>query len=133
MLSVQNLHAYYGRAHILHGVSLEARAGEVVALLGRNGVGKTTTLKTIVGLLKPSAGSVQLDGTPITSLSPEERARRAAWVGAVTDDDDERGVGLGNRVDADGQRVYFARAHDREGINDVLGAPDVEQLRRKTG
>ena len=55
MLQVEGLHAYYGRAHILHGVSLEARAGEVVALLGRNGAGKSTTMKAIMGLVPPAA------------------------------------------------------------------------------
>ena len=58
MLSLKDLHAYYGRAHILHGVSLEAAAGEVVALLGRNGAGKSTVMKAIMGLLPPASGEV---------------------------------------------------------------------------
>ena len=60
MLLVKDLHAYYGRAHILHGVSLEASAGEVVALLGRNGAGKSTAMKTIMGLVPAAKGEVTL-------------------------------------------------------------------------
>jgi branched-chain amino acid transport system ATP-binding protein len=52
MLSVQGIHTYYGKSHILQGVSLEINEGEVVALLGRNGVGKTTTLKSIMGITR---------------------------------------------------------------------------------
>jgi len=75
MLSVKNLHAYYGRAHILQGVSLEANAGEVVALLGRNGAGKSTALKAIMGLVPPSAGEVSFAGTRIERLPPYRIAR----------------------------------------------------------
>jgi branched-chain amino acid transport system ATP-binding protein len=75
MLVVRDLHAYYGRAHILHGVSLEARAGEVVALLGRNGAGKSTTLKTIMGLVPAAAGEVSFCGTRIERLPPHRIAR----------------------------------------------------------
>ena len=58
MLTLDNVHTYYGKSHILHGVSIEVRAGEVVGLLGRNGVGKSTTLKTVMGLVRPSEGRV---------------------------------------------------------------------------
>ena len=75
MLSVKDLHAYYGRAHILHGVSLEAHAGEVVALLGRNGAGKTTAIKTIMGLVPPAQGEVSFDGQRIDRLPPYRIAR----------------------------------------------------------
>lgn len=75
MLSVKNLHAFYGRAHILHGVSLEARAGEVVALLGRNGAGKSTALKAIMGLVPPAEGEVTFDGRRIERLLPYRIAR----------------------------------------------------------
>jgi branched-chain amino acid transport system ATP-binding protein len=70
MLAVSDLHAHYGQAHILDGVSLEARAGEVVALLGRNGAGKSTTLKAIMGLVAPSQGQVSFDGQRIERLPP---------------------------------------------------------------
>ena len=75
MLLVKDLHAYYGRAHILHGLSLEARAGEVVALLGRNGAGKTTAIKTIMGLVPPAQGEVSFSGRRIDRLPPYRIAR----------------------------------------------------------
>jgi branched-chain amino acid transport system ATP-binding protein len=75
MLLVKNLHAYYGRAHILHGVSLEARAGEVVALLGRNGAGKSTAMKAIMGLVPPAEGEVSFADVRIERLPPYRIAR----------------------------------------------------------
>ncbi|HYC64875.1 MAG TPA: ABC transporter ATP-binding protein [Reyranellaceae bacterium] len=75
MLSVTDLHAHYGRAHILDGVSLEARAGEVVALLGRNGAGKSTTLKAIMGLVPPTQGAVAFEGWRIDGMAPYRVAR----------------------------------------------------------
>ena len=75
MLSVKDLHAYYGRAHILHGVSLEAEAGEVVALLGRNGAGKSTAMKAIMGLVPPARGDVRFAGRRIDRLAPYRIAR----------------------------------------------------------
>ena len=75
MLTVTNLHAYYGRAHILDGISLEAKAGEVVALLGRNGAGKSTAMKAIMGLVPPARGEVIFAGTRIDRLPPYRIAR----------------------------------------------------------
>jgi branched-chain amino acid transport system ATP-binding protein len=75
MLSVADLHAFYGRAHILQGVSLEARPGEVVALLGRNGAGKSTAMKAIMGLVPPAGGEVSFDGRRIDRLPPYKIAR----------------------------------------------------------
>src|SRR5471032_3039839 len=75
MLQVTDLHAYYGRAHILQGVSLEARAGEVVALLGRNGAGKSTAMKAIMGLVPPAQGEVSFAGKRIDRLPPYRIAR----------------------------------------------------------
>jgi branched-chain amino acid transport system ATP-binding protein len=75
MLSVKDLHAFYGRAHILQGVSLEAHAGEVVALLGRNGAGKSTALKAIMGLVPPAQGEVSFEGQRIERLPPYRIAR----------------------------------------------------------
>jgi branched-chain amino acid transport system ATP-binding protein len=75
MLAVKDLHAYYGRAHILQGISLEADAGEVVALLGRNGAGKSTALKAIMGLVPPAEGEVSFAGTRIDRLPPYRIAR----------------------------------------------------------
>lgn len=75
ILEVRDLHAFYGRAHILHGVSLEARPGEVVALLGRNGAGKSTTMKAIMGLVPPARGEVRFEGRRIERLPPYRIAR----------------------------------------------------------
>ncbi|PHK96691.1 ABC transporter ATP-binding protein [Pseudoroseomonas rhizosphaerae] len=75
MLAVEGLHAHYGRAHILHGVSLAVGAGEVVCLLGRNGAGKSTTMKAIMGLVPPSAGTVRLEGRDLAGQPPHAIAR----------------------------------------------------------
>jgi branched-chain amino acid transport system ATP-binding protein len=75
ILTVTELHAYYGRAHILHGVSLSMARGEVVALVGRNGAGKSTTMKAIMGLVPPARGQVQFDGHAIAGREPFETAR----------------------------------------------------------
>ena len=75
LLSVAGLHTYYGKSHILHGVSLEVGRGEVVGLLGRNGVGKSTTLKAIAGLIHASAGEVTFEGRPIGRLASHQVAR----------------------------------------------------------
>ena len=75
MLLVKDLHAYYGRAHILQGVTLEAQAGEVVALLGRNGAGKSMAMKAIMGLVPPARGEVSFGGARIDRLPPYRIAR----------------------------------------------------------
>ncbi len=84
LVKVVDIHTYYGKSHILHGVSLEVGRGEVVGLVGRNGVGKTTTLKAIMGLVPPREGSVLLEGEPITRL-PSYRVARLG-VGYVPED-----------------------------------------------
>src|SRR6202163_2605260 len=70
-LSLTNVHAFYGDSHILHGVSFSLQPGGVLALLGRNGAGKTTCISTIVGFLKPREGEIRLYGESIEGLSPE--------------------------------------------------------------
>jgi branched-chain amino acid transport system ATP-binding protein len=75
LIRVEDVHTYYGKSHILHGVSLKIGAGEVVGLLGRNGVGKSTTLKTIMGIVQPSHGTVLFSGNAITGLAPHKLAR----------------------------------------------------------
>ena len=76
MLTLDGVHTFYAKSHILHGVSLEVRPGEVVGLLGRNGVGKSTTLKTIMGLVHPAQGSITFEGKPIAGIPPYRLARR---------------------------------------------------------
>ena len=75
MLSVQGLNVSYGDSQVLWDVALQVPPGQVVCLLGRNGVGKTTFLKSLMGLLKPWAGTITFNGKSITSLSPDRRAR----------------------------------------------------------
>jgi len=73
MLKIDTLHQYYGGSHILRGLSFEAKVGEVTCLLGRNGVGKTTLLRCLMGLVQAREGSVQWEGKPITTLKPQQR------------------------------------------------------------
>ncbi len=75
MLQVSDLNVYYGESHILRGVDLSIAPGKMVCLIGRNGVGKTTLLKTIMGLLSPRTGNVNLAGETITKKTPDQRAR----------------------------------------------------------
>lgn len=75
MLEVKDIHSHYGKSHILHGVSLELKEGELVCLLGRNGVGKSTTLKSIMGIVRPTQGSILFDGRELIGRQPYEIAR----------------------------------------------------------
>ena len=84
MLEVAGLHACYGRAQILADVGLVLRPGEVLALLGRNGAGKSTTLKAIIGLVRPAAGAITFEGRPIQGLPPHAICRRG--LGYVPED-----------------------------------------------
>ena len=76
MLAVEDIHTYYGDSYVLHGVSLTVSEGSVVALLGRNGAGKTTSLKSIMGVVPPRKGRILLKGEPITGRRPHAIARR---------------------------------------------------------
>jgi branched-chain amino acid transport system ATP-binding protein len=75
LLRVDGIHTFYGKSHILHGVSLEVGRGEVVGLLGRNGVGKSTTLKAIAGLVRPSEGRILFEGRPIDGMASHRLAQ----------------------------------------------------------
>jgi branched-chain amino acid transport system ATP-binding protein len=75
VLAVKNLEAWYGESHILHGMNFEVRPGEVVTLLGRNGAGKTSTLKSIMGIINKRTGSVAFEGSEIIKLPAEKIAR----------------------------------------------------------
>ena len=83
MLTVDDLHAYYGKSHILQGVHLKVGSGEIVSILGRNGVGRSTTLKAIMGDVPPQ-GSIVFKGEPIAGLRPNEIAHRG--IGYVPED-----------------------------------------------
>jgi branched-chain amino acid transport system ATP-binding protein len=75
MLKVRGLHTYYGSSHVLQGVDFTVDKGEVVALMGRNGMGKTTLLRSVLGLVRPRAGEVSFDGAAITGIAPFRIAR----------------------------------------------------------
>jgi branched-chain amino acid transport system ATP-binding protein len=84
VLEVEDIHSYYGKSHILHGVSLELQQGELVCLLGRNGVGKSTTLKSMMGIVRPTRGSIRFDGQELIGRQPYQVARLG--VGYVPED-----------------------------------------------
>ncbi len=87
MLETRDLHAYYGESHVLRGVDLEVRRGEVVTLVGRNGAGKSTTLKSIMGIVRKTSGDVTFDNASILGLTSDRIAKRG--IGFVPE---ERGI-----------------------------------------
>jgi branched-chain amino acid transport system ATP-binding protein len=112
MLTLDGVNTYYGKSHILHGVSLEVRPGEVVGLLGRNGVGKSTTLKTIMGIVRPSGGRIVFEGRDIAGLAPYRLAR--IGIGYVPED-----------------RRIFRLLSVLENLRTGLDRPDVSPARRQ--
>ena len=113
MLEVSGLHAGYGTVPVLHGIDLAVRPGEIVLVLGPNGAGKSTLLRSICGFIKPTQGSVRLDGDDVTGLAPEEITRR------------------GMRLVLDGHRVFpelSVRDNIRLGAAFRGGRPDFEQM-----
>ncbi|MBS3779567.1 MAG: ATP-binding cassette domain-containing protein, partial [Desulfovermiculus sp.] len=84
MLELEDIHTYYGLSHILFGVSLQVAQGEIVCLLGRNGAGKSTTMKSIIGLAPPKRGTIRFQGQVISGLKPHLIARQG--IGFVPDD-----------------------------------------------
>jgi branched-chain amino acid transport system ATP-binding protein len=87
MLELRDVHSYYGESHILHGMTLTVEQGEVATLVGRNGVGKTTTLRTIMGIVRAKRGTIVYDGRELVGLASDRIAR--AGVGYVPE---ERGI-----------------------------------------
>jgi branched-chain amino acid transport system ATP-binding protein len=112
MLTLDGIHTFYAKSHILHGVSLEVRPGEVVGLLGRNGVGKSTTLKTIMGLVRPSQGRIVFDGRDIAGMAPYRLARLG--IGYVPED-----------------RRIFRLLSVLENLRTGLDRPEVDAARRQ--
>ncbi len=84
MLELKDVHTYYGLSHILQGVSISVNRGEVVGLFGRNGVGKTTVMKTVAGWVKPSAGEVLFEGQSLTGKTADQISRMG--IGLVPED-----------------------------------------------
>ncbi|HPQ44229.1 MAG TPA: urea ABC transporter ATP-binding subunit UrtE [Syntrophales bacterium] len=81
MISIKNLNVAYGQSEIIHDVSLQVDQGEVIAVMGKNGMGKTTLMKSVIGLLKPTSGSIELDGVDVTSWDSYRRvAQGIAYV-----------------------------------------------------
>ncbi len=89
VLRIRDLHAFYGESHVLHGVDLEVAEGEVVTLLGRNGSGRTSTLKSILGLVGRRTGSIELGGRETVGMAPNRIARLGIGVGYCPE---ERGI-----------------------------------------
>src|ERR1700737_39314 len=87
VLELRDVHAYYGESHILHGMRLRVETGEVATLVGRNGVGKTTTLRTLMGIVHARRGEIELDGTQLVGLPSDRIAKRG--LGYVPE---ERGI-----------------------------------------
>jgi branched-chain amino acid transport system ATP-binding protein len=88
-LRIRDLHAYYGESHVLHGVDLEVAEGQVVTLLGRNGSGRTSTLKSILGLVGRRTGSIEVGGQETVGMSPHRIARLGIGIGYCPE---ERGI-----------------------------------------
>jgi len=84
LLEIDNIHTFFGKSHILHGISLKMEKGEIIALLGRNGVGKSTTLKSIIGMVPPQQGSIRFKGEDIVGLRPYKICRLG--IGYVPED-----------------------------------------------
>jgi branched-chain amino acid transport system ATP-binding protein len=76
LLEARELHAYYGASHVLHGVDFRIRRGEIVGLMGRNGMGKSTLIRSMLGIVKPRHGEVRVCGTPMTGADPYRVARQ---------------------------------------------------------
>jgi len=122
-LEVRDLNAYYGDSHILFDVSLRVERNEVVALLGRNGAGKSTTLKSLMGVVKPRAGSVRLDGLELAGMKSHAIARAGVQLvheerrifGSLTVDENLRLAGLSAPKRWPLARIYdiFPRLHQR--------------------
>lgn len=125
MLKIQNLHAYYGKSHVLHGVSFDVGQGEIVALLGRNGSGRSTTAKAIMGLVD-CEGSIDWKGHAIRGEKPFEIAHRG--IGYVPENRDvfpkltvhqnlllgQKGSGKGSRWGFDDMYAMFPRLKERQ-------------------
>jgi branched-chain amino acid transport system ATP-binding protein len=134
MLKLDNLHVHYGLSHVIQGVTIEARAGEVVGIFGRNGVGKTTLMKTIAGWVIPSQGSISLEGERLDGLSPDRICHRG--VGFVPEDrrifpglSVEENLNLGLM-----QRPGRSRSEQKAEIDRIYGRmPRLAERRKQAG
>ncbi len=134
MLKIDDLHVHYGLSHVIQGISLEAKPGEVVAIFGRNGVGKTTLMKAVAGWVEPSGGAIKLDGQSFGGLTPDRICRRG--VGFVPED---RRIFPGLSVEENlklglMQRRERSRASDRLAVQGIYERfPRLAERRRQAG
>ena len=129
MLAMEHIHQYYGGSHILRDISLTAKGGQITVLLGRNGVGKTTLLKALMGLVPVRQGHISFEGHTITNATPYERAR--AGIGYVP-----QGRDIFNRLTVeDNLRMGLATQPGSADIPQELFAlfPILEQMRQRRG
>ncbi|RIK97494.1 MAG: ABC transporter ATP-binding protein [Proteobacteria bacterium] len=133
-LRIDNLHVHYGLSHVIQGITLEAKPGEVVGIFGRNGVGKTTLMKTVAGWVQPSDGAIALDGQPFVGLTPDQICRHG--VGFVPED---RRIFPGLTVEENlklglMQRNQRSRAGDRDAVARIYERfPRLAERRLQTG
>ncbi len=134
MLELRDVHTHYGLSHVLQGVTLRLGRGEVIGLFGRNGVGKTTVMKTIAGWLTPTSGTIRFDGEPIAGLAPDRICRRG--IGFVPED---RRIFPGLTVD-ENLRLGFmqvpgrGRAASTRRLDEIYGRfPRLSERRRQLG
>ena len=133
LLRVEDIHTYYGKSHILQGISLEVGRGEVVGLLGRNGVGKSTTLKAIAGLVHPSAGEILFEDRPIARIA----AHRVARLGIAYVPEDRRifqQLTVGENLRTGLDRHGVGKARKQELLDTVYGYfPVLAERRNQAG
>ncbi|MFB6073146.1 MAG: ABC transporter ATP-binding protein [Halobacterium sp.] len=124
LLEVEGVHTYYGESHVLEGVSLEVERGEVVALVGRNGVGKTTTLRSVLQLTPPREGDVRYDGESLVGLDTHEVADRGlGWI------PEDRRVFAHLTVEENVRLAVPEGGDQRAGLDTAYEAfPDLEEL-----
>lgn len=134
MLKIDALHVHYGLSHVIQGISLEARPGEVVGIFGRNGVGKTTLMKAVAGWVSPSEGAIVLDGQSFHGLTPDRICRHG--VGFVPED---RRIFPGLSVEENlklglMQRPDRSRASDLAAVQSIYDRfPRLAERRRQAG
>jgi branched-chain amino acid transport system ATP-binding protein len=133
LVKVEDINTYYGKSHILHGVSLEVGKGEVVGLLGRNGVGKSTTLKAIMGLVQPSRGEVLFEGQRVTGRPAHRLARLG--IGYVPEDRRVfRLLSVGENLRTGLDRHGVSKARKAELLDKVYGYfPVLAERRHQAG
>ena len=130
MLRLENLDCHYGAVRVLKGVSLGVGAGEIVALLGRNGAGKTTVLRAVMGQIKPRAGRIEMDGAELTALAPHD----VAGLGIAYVPQGRR-LFVGLSVEENLRMGLLARRSGEDTLDRVLGLFPVltERLRQRAG